>query len=231
MPLEAASALSKKRQAAPRSHRPVQRSRHTDWDQDGGVPRLLSRGFPVTILGNRRRAPVDRLISRGATEAASPRALAAAASTIVLCLPCSGTVESLVAELKPSLVAERHTIIDTGTSSLESTAALSAALDALGVGFAEAPLTGGKAQAREGVLGALVGCDAATFARVEPVLSAFCSTVEHFGGVGAGGRAKLINNGMVIGMAALVIEAFRKVGGTRTGMICTTSVHTRARSK
>ena len=88
----------------------------------------------MTILGNRRRAPVDRLISRGATEAASPRALAAAASTIVLCLPCSGTVESLVAELKPSLVAERH--IDTGTSSLESTAALSAALDALGVGFA-----------------------------------------------------------------------------------------------
>ena len=174
---------------------------------------LLSRGFPVTILGNRRRDPVDRLVSRGATEAASPSALAAASSTIVLCLPCSGTVESLVAELKPSLVAERHTIIDTGTSSLESTAALSAALGALGVGFAEAPLTGGKAQAREGVLGALVGCDTATFTRVEPVLSAFCSTVEHFGGVGAGGRAKLINNGMVIGIAALVIEAFRKVGG------------------
>ena len=92
----------------------------------------------MTILGNRRRDPVDRLNLRGATEAASPSALAAAASTIVLCLPCSGTVESLVAELKPSLVAERHTIIDTGTSSLESTAALSAALDALGVGFAEA---------------------------------------------------------------------------------------------
>ena len=40
--------------------------------------------------------------------------------------------------------------------------------------------------------------------------------MQHFGVVGAGGRAKLINNAMVIGIAALVIEAFRKARRTDT---------------
>ena len=74
----------------------------------------------------------------------------------------------------------------------------------------------GQAQAQQGALGALVGSSTATFKSIQPVLLSFCSAVQHFGGVGAGGRAKLINNAMVIGFAAMVIEAFRKARTTQT---------------
>eukprot|EP01052_Picozoa_sp_SAG31_P075956 SAG31_NODE_35203_length_325_cov_0.907080_1_plen_68_part_10 len=54
-------------------------------------------------------------------------------------------------------------------------------------------LAGGKVQATQGVLGALVGAELSAFNKAKPVLSTFCSTVQHFGPVGAGGRAKLLN--------------------------------------
>ena len=179
---------------------------------------LLRAGFDVSIKGNVTRAPVESLVAAGATEASGLLELAAQADIIILCLPNSNVVEEVVNAMKPGLVSGRHVVMDTGTSSLASTEILSRELvEELGVGFAEAPLTGGKAQAEEGVLGAIVGADSqGTFEAIEPVLQAFCSTVQHFGPVGAGGRAKLINNAMVIGIAALVIEAFRKARQTNT---------------
>ena len=177
---------------------------------------LLRSGFGVTVLGNTNRAPVEALAAAGATEAAGYVDLVERSDVICLCLPNSVVVEEALGHMRPALVAGRHTVLDTGTSSLASTARIADQLGGAGVGFAEAPLTGGKAQAAEGILGALVGCSDETFRVVEPVLSAFCSTVQHFGPVGAGGRAKLINNAMVIGIAALVIEAFRKARRTNT---------------
>jgi 3-hydroxyisobutyrate dehydrogenase-like beta-hydroxyacid dehydrogenase len=177
---------------------------------------LVRDGYSVTVLGNSNRAPVDHLTALGATEAAGCLELVAASDTIILCLPNSAVVEKVISAMKPVLDPGRHTIVDTGTSSLASTAELARELSAMGIGFAEAPLTGGKLQAHEGVLGALVGTDLEVFAEIEPVLGAFCATVQRFGPVGAGGRAKLINNAMVIGIAALVIEAFRKARRTHT---------------
>jgi 3-hydroxyisobutyrate dehydrogenase-like beta-hydroxyacid dehydrogenase len=177
---------------------------------------LLRDGYSVSVLGNRSRSPIDKLTALGATEATDCLELVQKADTIILCLPNSTVVESVVSIMKPALIPGHHTIIDTGTSSLASTAELAHELSAMGIGFAEAPLTGGKLQAQEGVLGALVGTEPEVFAAVKPVLGSFCATVQRFGPVGAGGRAKLINNAMVIGIAALVIEAFRKARRTNT---------------
>ena len=183
---------------------------------EGMAACLLRDGFQVTVLGNINRGPVDRLVAAGAVEAPGPLELANEADIICLCLPNSDVVEHVIGRMQPAL-APGKTILDTGTSSLASTAKLGQALAQLGVGFAEAPLTGGKAQAAEGVLGALVGTTEETFSVAQPVLDSFCSSVQHFGPVGSGGRAKLINNAMVIGIAALVLEAFRKARRTQTG--------------
>ena len=105
-------------------------------------------------------------------------------------------------------------IIDTGTSSPESTRALHAGLAPRGVRFVEAPVTGGVKQAAAGELGALVGTDDETFRVVEPLLAVMCKTVHHFGPPGAGNTAKLLNNFMVFGIAALVVEAFTRADQT-----------------
>lgn len=69
-------------------------------------------------------------------------------------------------------------------------------------------MTGGKMQAKEGVLGALVGAEDDVFERTEPILNLFCASVQHFGPIGSGAAAKFVNNYMVMGIAAVVCEAF-----------------------
>jgi 3-hydroxyisobutyrate dehydrogenase-like beta-hydroxyacid dehydrogenase len=54
----------------------------------------------------------------------------------------------------------------------------------------------------------LCGASAETFARIEPLLTCFATTIKHFGPPGSGHTAKLISNYLVTGMVALVAEAF-----------------------
>ena len=170
---------------------------------------LLKADYPLTAIAHRNRAPLEDLLARGAAEAASYAELAEASDCILLCVSNSSVVEKVVAELKPHLRAGQ-TLIDTGTSSPVSTRALAEDLAALDVAFVEAPVTGGVKQAAAGELGALVGTDKATYDAVKPLLQVFCQAVHHFGPPGSGNTAKLLNNFMVMGIAALVTEAFTK---------------------
>jgi 3-hydroxyisobutyrate dehydrogenase-like beta-hydroxyacid dehydrogenase len=45
---------------------------------------ILTKGYPLTVLGHRKREAVDDLVGKGATEAPSPAALAEASDVIVL---------------------------------------------------------------------------------------------------------------------------------------------------
>jgi 3-hydroxyisobutyrate dehydrogenase-like beta-hydroxyacid dehydrogenase len=181
----------------------------------GMASRILDAGYPLTVIAHRNRSRVEDLVGRGAREAADFAELAESSDILVLCVSNSVVVESVVASLEPSLRQEMM-IIDTGTSSPESSRALDARLGSLGVRFVEAPVTGGVKQAAAGELGALVGADPAGYEQAAPLLRAMCTTVHHFGPVGAGNTAKLLNNFMVMGIAALVTEAF---GRAREGGI------------
>ncbi len=181
----------------------------------GMARNILAKHGQVNVVAHRARDVVEALIKAGAQAFSDPAELAQNSDVILLCLPNSAIVETVIATMEPHL-HNGHTIIDTGTSSLASTAEIDEKLRKYGVAFAEAPLTGGQQQAEEGVLGALVGCDDATYAAIQPVLAHFCATLQHFGPVGSGGRAKLINNYMVIGIAALVAEAFHVADETDT---------------
>lgn len=180
----------------------------------GMARRLIDAGHALAVLAHRNRAPVERLLAQGAAEAPDAAALARSSDCVLLCLPDSDVVAQVVAAmtpgLRPGLIA-----IDAGTSSLAATEALAARMAALGVDFAEAPLAGGWQQAEAGALGAIVGCDEALYPRIEPILRCFCAAIQRFGPVGAGGRAKLINNAMVFGVVAVVLESF--LAATRAG--------------
>lgn len=175
----------------------------------GMASSLLGSGFPLTVIAHRNRAPIDDLVSKGAGEAGDYGELAAASDVIVLCVSSSQVVEQTVDALRPSL-RRGMMIIDTGTSRPDSTRSVYGALSDLGVFFVEAPVTGGVKQAAAGELGALVGAEPEAFEAARPFLESMCRTVHHFGAPGAGNTAKLLNNYMVFGIAALVIEAFSR---------------------
>ncbi len=173
----------------------------------GMAANLLKAGFDLTIIAHRNRQPVDDLVARGAHEAATLAELADRTECIILCVTNAKVVESVIEELSEHLTPE-HTIIDTSTSDPVVTERLAGRLAGKGVALADAPLTGGAQQAEEGVLGAIVGAGEETYARITPVLKAFCTRICHFGPPGAGHRAKLINNYLVLSMVASIADTF-----------------------
>jgi 3-hydroxyisobutyrate dehydrogenase-like beta-hydroxyacid dehydrogenase len=172
----------------------------------GMAANLLRHGHQVSVIAHRNRAPVEDLVARGAREAHSLEAMAEA-EVILLCVTTSKVVEETLARLTPHLRAGQI-ILDSGTSSPDVTKRLARDLEALGVTYADIPLTGGPEQAEQGVLGVLCGATPDTFARIEPLLACFATTIRHFGPPGSGHTAKLISNYLVTGMVALVAEAF-----------------------
>lgn len=184
----------------------------------GMAKNIVTKGFPLRILGHRRREAVDRLIGLGAHEAASAAELARESDIVVLCLPSSAEVEAVVlgeAGLREG--AHRGLIVvDSTTAEPASTERVAAALAERGARFADAPLTRSPVDAEAGRLNTLVGGDDGVLAAIRPVLETFSENIFHIGPLGSAHKMKLINNFMTQGMAALVAEAC--LTATRAGV-------------
>lgn len=183
----------------------------------GMAKNIVGKGFALTIMGNRNRAPVEDLIQRGAREVKTAAEVAANSDIVFLCVTDSITVEA-ICRSRGGLKDGAHkglVIVDTSTSDPVSTLALHEEFRAIGVTFCDAPLGGTPVQAEEGKLLAMVGADDATFARIRPALEAWAGRVEHLGPVSTGHKVKLLNNFIAQGYGAIYAEAFalgEKVG-------------------
>jgi 3-hydroxyisobutyrate dehydrogenase-like beta-hydroxyacid dehydrogenase len=183
----------------------------------GMAKNIVTKGYPLVIMGHRNREPVEHLVSLGAKEAKTAREVAAACDIVHLCVTGSTQVEALVrgpdgllAGAKPGMI-----IIDCSTSNPVSTLALAAEAQAAGVAFADAPLSRTPKEAEAGTLDTMVGADPQTFARIEPVLRCWAGLVVHLGPVSLGHKMKLVGNFVAMGYAALYAEALaisRKAG-------------------
>ena len=183
----------------------------------GMAKNIVTKGYPLVVMGHRNREPVEHLVSLGAKEAKTAREVAAACDIVHLCVTGSTQVEALVrgpdgllAGAKPGMI-----IIDCSTSNPVSTLALAAEAKAAGVAFADAPLSRTPKEAEAGTLDTMVGADPETFARIEPVLRCWAGLVVHLGPVSLGHKMKLVGNFVAMGYAALYSEAIaisRKAG-------------------
>ncbi|MFW6076418.1 MAG: NAD(P)-dependent oxidoreductase [Hyphomicrobiales bacterium] len=173
----------------------------------GMAVNLLKGGHELSVVAHRNPAPVEDLVGRGATQAASLGELAKQAEIVIICVSNSRVVQEVIGGLRPHLAAGQ-VILDMGTSDPAVNRGLAADLAAQGVAFAEAPVMGGPDQAAAAELGALVGADPETFERIRPVLDCLCASISHVGPVGSGQTAKLICNYLGLGMAALIADAF-----------------------
>src|SRR5512137_1193304 len=162
----------------------------------GIAKNLVAKGFPLTLRVHRNRKPAEDLLAAGAAEAATHADLARAADVVVLCVTGAPQVEEIVhgkdglaSAARPGLI-----VIDTSTSEPATTTKMRESLAPLGVAFVDAPLSRTPAEAEQGRLNIMVGADDATFARVKPVLEAFCENIFHAGPAGHGLVLKLLNN-------------------------------------
>jgi 3-hydroxyisobutyrate dehydrogenase-like beta-hydroxyacid dehydrogenase len=174
----------------------------------GMARNLLEKGFPLTVLGHRNRGPVEDLVARGGREAKTARELAEGCAVVFLCVSGSPQVESAVYGEDGILAGARSgfILVDCSTSDPASTRRIAANLEARGAAMADAPVTRAPKDAEAGRLNSLVGASDETFARIRPMLDAYSEAVFHFGPVGAGHTAKLVNNFITMGYCALIAE-------------------------
>jgi 3-hydroxyisobutyrate dehydrogenase-like beta-hydroxyacid dehydrogenase len=171
---------------------------------------LLDAGHKVVVVPHRDWGPIERLKARGALEAVTPAAAAEQTEVAIMILPTSAEVEEKLfgpqgidRSMQPG-----YTIVDMGTSYPPETRRLAARVQALGGRFLDAPVTGGPKGAREATLTIMVGGDVPTLEAVRPLFSAMGRHVFHFGDVGAGHTAKLVQNLIGIVANAGVAEGF-----------------------
>lgn len=181
----------------------------------GMAKRLIGAGHDVRVLAHRNRGSVDALLAMGAREAADAVDLLRDCDVLLTCLPNADVVSDLTVQLVPAF-RQDQIWIDTSTSRPETSKRLAEKLTAQGAAFADAPVTGGPPQAREGTLISLVGCAEADFAAVTEIAGTYSRAVRRFGAPGTGHAAKLLNNLVSQGTLVLLADAFQ--GAARLGV-------------
>jgi 3-hydroxyisobutyrate dehydrogenase len=137
-----------------------------------------------------------------------PRVEDVAAPVVILSLPSEPAVEAVLESLLPALPAGA-VVADTSTISPIAARAFAERCAARGVGYLDAPVSGGPAGAAAGTLTVMLGGEPDVLARARPVLDLIAARVLHVGGPGAGQVAKLVNNLLVATHLAVAGEALR----------------------
>lgn len=106
--------------------------------------------------------------------------------------------------------------IDNTTASAEVARELYAAAKDGGLGFIDAPVSGGQAGAENGQLTVMCGGDEAVFERAKPVIAAYAKMVGLMGGAGAGQLTKMINQICIAGLVQGLAEGIHF--GKRAGL-------------
>ncbi len=153
---------------------------------------LVEAGHAVTV-SSRSPGPVEQAVALGARDGRSPAGVAGAAEVVILCVPSSPQVASVV-DAMLSTLRPGQVVVDCSTIDPEVARAQHRRVTDVGAGFLDAPLSGGTAGAQKGTLTLMVGGDASTLERARPALDPFAGLVVHVGGPGMGQVVKLCNN-------------------------------------
>lgn len=155
---------------------------------------MLKAGFAMKVYDISPTA-VKFLTDQGAEAAKSPAAAAAAVDWLFLSLPDTEVVEKAIfgengiaQEARPGLV-----LVDLSTISYIPTLEINRRLKEKGVLFADAPVSGMGARAKEGKLTVMFGGDEGLFRTLKPAFEAIGNQIVYMGGVGSGQLTKLIN--------------------------------------
>ena len=157
---------------------------------------ILAKGYELTVMAHRNRAPVDDLIAKGATERNNPLAIAKDCDMVILCVTGTPQIEQLVygeyglmGAVRPGLV-----IADCSTAEPASTVKIAADVEAKGGHFVDTPMTRTPKEAAMGKLGLMTRGPDDVMARIRPVLACFADTIVHAGAVCSAHQLKLVNN-------------------------------------
>ncbi|MEM1343932.1 MAG: NAD(P)-dependent oxidoreductase [Pseudomonadota bacterium] len=170
---------------------------------------LAAKGHEVTVY-NRSAAKAERWVAQhGGTSAPTPRAAAEGQEIVFACVGNDDDLRSVVLGEDGAFagMASGTVFVDHTTASASVARELHAKGADAGIGFIDAPVSGGQAGAENGVLTVMCGGDEATYARVEPAILSFARAARLMGGPGAGQLTKMVNQICIAGLVQGLSEA------------------------
>jgi 3-hydroxyisobutyrate dehydrogenase len=159
----------------------------------------------LAVVANRTVEKARVLAAGWGVAVAGDVAPFAGCDVVMLCVPADAdvldNVRALAAVLAPGAI-----VVDHSTVAMQTAREAHALLAARGIGFLDAPVSGGVEGARNGKLSVMVGGDADVLARARQALEAYALRITHMGGPGAGQATKAVNQVLVAGIAQAVCE-------------------------
>ena len=187
---------------------------------------LVAAGHRVTVY-NRTTAKAERWVAEhGGAMAKTPAAAAEGAEYVFLCVGDDPDVLAVTTGADGVLetMGEGTVLVDHTTASAVIAREVHAAAAAQGVGFVDAPISGGQAGAENGVLTVMCGGDQADFDRVAPVIDAYSRACNLLGGPGSGQLTKMVNQICIAGLVQGLSEGinFAQRAGLDVGSVVDT---------
>ncbi len=170
---------------------------------------LAAKGHEVTVY-NRSPAKAAAWVARhGGTAAAAPAEAAAGAELVMACVGNDDDLRSVCLGPEGAFagMAKGAVFVDHTTVSAQVTRELAAVAAGQGLGFVDAPVSGGQAGAENGVLSIMCGGAQGDYDRAEPVMAAYARICRRLGDSGAGQLAKMMNQICIAGLMQGLSEA------------------------
>lgn len=170
---------------------------------------LATKGYPMRVYNRTGAKSEQWAAEHGGGAHATPAEAAAGADYVMTCVGNDDDLRSVVlgdagvfAGMKEGTVLIDHT-----TTSAVVARELAEEARSRGLGFLDAPVSGGQAGAQNGALTVMVGGDEATFNAAEPVMKCYGKTVMRMGDAGAGQLTKMVNQICIAGLVQGLSEA------------------------
>ena len=178
---------------------------------------LAAAGHDVTVFNRSTDKATAWAATNGGSTATTPREAAKRAEIVFLCVGNDNDVRSVVYGESGALagMARGAILVDHTTASADVAREIYGASAAIGVGFIDAPVSGGQAGAENGALTVMCGGDEAIFSDVAPVIGAYAKSCRLLGRSGSGQLTKMVNQICIAGVVQGLAEgvAFAKRAG------------------
>ena len=179
---------------------------------------LKGRGGHEVVVYNRTPSKAAKWVAtHGGASSPTPKDAARDCDFVMACVGNDEDLRAValgehgaIAGMRPGAVFIDHT-----TASATVARQLHALGKAAGIGFVDAPVSGGQAGAENGQLTVMCGGDEADYGKAESVISAFAKSCRRMGDVGAGQLTKMVNQICIAGIAQSLAEGlqFAKAAG------------------
>ena len=170
---------------------------------------LAAQGHQLRVFNRTQSKAHAWCIEHSGCALASPKEAAEGADFVLLCVGNDQDVRSVVLGASGALAGMRRgaLLIDHTSASAELARELAAIACAQGVGFVDAPVSGGQAGALQGQLSIMVGAALEHFDQALPIISLYAKRVQRMGPVGHGQLTKMVNQICVGGLLQGLAEA------------------------